>query len=489
MNKLNATIVCIGAGSIGSNFIKEFARFMSYYKNDDVNMKCIVIDDGIVERDDLYTHPYIDSDIGWSKAGVIIGAIKDNFYNIKDKVVGSNVRIKTSKKLSKIINDNKIRGYSYSNNICSNITYIIDTVGSSLTRNAAKECFMNESNAILINCSAFNIVGEIEISIRANDLLVCNDATIRKTRYKLPYYIKHISSLMCSHLLLGIICNSIANKKLNVGNIKFNTLQYFSRLNAEEIPEFKSKISKHDYEHFAVICVGTGGTGGNFVKEFARYMKGSKTSMSLVLVDGDKVEDHNRERQPFTHEDIQQNKAVVMVDTIKETLSFDDECVKAYPFFIDTVDQLHEAVMLGCKPGKKNKVFLLGCVDNHRARQVMEQYFNASADIIYVDSANEFSNGEVVIGIKENAQIVSPSRAFYFPDVLTDNSPSASELSCGEVNLSAPQHLVTNLFAAHFLLTILVKSIELNCIDNGIIYFDAFTYFSRFQSMALEVAA
>lgn len=243
--------------------------------------------------------------------------------------------------------------------------------------------------------------------------------------------------------------------------------------------------------HYNVICIGAGGTGGNFVKEFARYMASLTTvpnmTVSLALVDGDKVEESNRSRQPFSEDDVAQNKATSLIDAIQDVFNLHN--VYAYPDYVNTAEDMEVICGQHQKhyrdryylPNSRDIIILVGCVDNHRARQAMNDFFYMKPDIIYIDSANEFSVGEICIGVRLNGETVAPPRSHYFPDVLTDKSPSASEISCGALNISSPQHIATNLMAAHLVLSLVANIISNGKIDYGIIYFDSFKYFSRFD--------
>jgi hypothetical protein len=238
---------------------------------------------------------------------------------------------------------------------------------------------------------------------------------------------------------------------------------------------------------YIVMIVGAGGTGGNFAKEYARYAsffhkKG--VSVKAVLIDGDHVEKKNEERQPFGDGDLEQNKAASLVSAIEDTFQKVD--IKAYPHFIDDACQLEQVYknLATYKYGDDKTMsipVLVGCVDNHRARQCMHTWFEKRETIFYFDSANEFTDGEVVMGGRLGGKQVAPDRAFYYPDVLTDRSPSASELSCGMVNESSPQHLATNLMAANILLSAVVSLVSENLFQGGIVYFDRKRFFSRFQ--------
>lgn len=235
--------------------------------------------------------------------------------------------------------------------------------------------------------------------------------------------------------------------------------------------------------NYIVMIVGAGGTGGNFAKEFARYAafyNKDGCGIRTVLIDGDTVEEKNQDRQPYITEDIQQNKSVALTAAIQETFGLKD--FYAYPHYIDDGKDL-ERIYNNFKDNYSPDIFIpvvIGCVDNHRARQCMHAFFEAQPTIFYFDSANEFSVGEIVLAAKVSQQILAPDRCHYFPDVLTDTSQSASELSCGSVNISAPQHLAINLMAANLLLCSTVLLLSDGMIKGGIIYFDKNQLFSRF---------
>lgn len=239
-----------------------------------------------------------------------------------------------------------------------------------------------------------------------------------------------------------------------------------------------------DY-HF--IIVGCGGTGGNFIKEFARflYSGGARSSgkVKVTIVDGDIVEEKNIARQPFTKEDVGLKKAEAMCQAIYDVFGL------SFEYYEDYIDSFRTLKSL-CS-GDEIPV-IIGAVDNHAARKVMHEYFEKSSSCIYLDSANEYSYGELVIGAKLDGHTVYPDRTFYFPEVLADTSKSRSEMGCEELNQASPQHITTNIFAANLLLTNVALLLTETKINGGIYYFDMlekgycrFERFSNFQEVTL----
>lgn len=225
---------------------------------------------------------------------------------------------------------------------------------------------------------------------------------------------------------------------------------------------------------FNIIIIGCGGTGGNYIKELGRflYQNNMRQHCRILLADGDLVEEGNISRQPFLPQDVGRKKAEVMSEILQE--AFEVFC-EYYPDYIERASDLK-------KFEKDDAITLLiGCVDNHACRKVMHEYFQTAASCFYLDAANEYSVGEVVAAVRIDEVELSPDRAHYYPEILEDTSVPRSEESCQQVNMSEPQHLLTNLFAANILLKCTVEILSENGWEGGIYYFDTFKGFMRFQ--------
>lgn len=233
---------------------------------------------------------------------------------------------------------------------------------------------------------------------------------------------------------------------------------------------------------FHVVVVGAGGTGGNFLKEFGRFLsffQSDNVTVRLSIVDGDRIEKRNCARQPFISEDENEFKSVTMASAIIENFGLPEDRICARTCFIDTVDDLRN-IAKSDYYGKK-LIILVGAVDNHRARQVMHDFFYECSDIVYLDSANEYRVGEVVTAIRIDGKNIAPPRAYYYPEIMKDNGKAASEISCGEVNIADPQHITTNLMAANICLSTVVNTITGQLQGGGITYFDSLKLYSRHE--------
>lgn len=227
-----------------------------------------------------------------------------------------------------------------------------------------------------------------------------------------------------------------------------------------------------------IFIIGCGGTGSNYIKELARYLATNRNYMinaDVILIDGDTVEEKNLERQSFTPEDLLMNKAEAMALAVSDmynlTFSYVPEYIASKEHMLRIMRNTYER-----ESYEEEETFvpiIIGCVDNHNCRKILHEIFEEYTDIIYIDAANEFSTGEVVVGIKNNQAVIAPDRAFYFPEVLED-SKSVLEMSCTELNNVKPQHLVTNLFAANICLIQTIKILSGDWTCGGIYSFDAF---------------
>ena len=148
-----------------------------------------------------------------------------------------------------------------------------------------------------------------------------------------------------------------------------------------------------------------------------------------------------------------------------------------YPDYINHVSDLKKFEK------KDAMMILIASVDNHACRKILHEYFIHTESCYYLDAANEYSVGEVVVGVRIADTEISPDRIYYYPEILEDVSVPKSEESCQNINVSQPQHLVTNLFAANILLKCTIEIVSGDEWAGGIYYFDAFKQFLKFKEM------
>ncbi len=212
------------------------------------------------------------------------------------------------------------------------------------------------------------------------------------------------------------------------------------------------------YQHaynIRVIVVGCGGTGGYLVPNLARLLAHyQERDVKLFLMDGDEVETKNLKRQNFIASDLGKNKARVLAERYSAALGYPISYVESYLKEPQQLEELSDAdSVLG-------SAIVIGCVDNHRTRQVISQWFRSHQGRFWIDAGNEEMNGQVVCGF-HHEQVYEqgldvfrlPCVADLFPEVEADNKAMFNdELSCAERAQENPQNIATNILAANTLL-------------------------------------
>lgn len=212
----------------------------------------------------------------------------------------------------------------------------------------------------------------------------------------------------------------------------------------------------------AVIIVGAGGIGSALFQDLCRFLP---PTVDIHLMDGDQVEGRNIQRQHFSRRDLGRNKAEALAEKASVAVGLDR--VYYHPQYLTKVDQLARIARTGYTTG-----VLVGAVDNHPARRIMEEFVRKSGGpLYYVDCANEEGRGEVVAVSVEQAVRHGQFRSDLDPTVLTDNTGDPTTASCtAQLDAGNIQTLYTNRKAAIIALE-LVDSYLKGDIRVGIVYF------------------
>lgn len=208
-----------------------------------------------------------------------------------------------------------------------------------------------------------------------------------------------------------------------------------------------------------IIVLGAGGTGGFVVQHLYQMVQVLQCPVRIILCDGDLVEEKNLIRQAFLPQDIRKNKARVLAE--RYAAAYGMAC-EYQPAYVETEKALLTLVEPDQIPDyiHEQQVILLGCVDNNKTRQLCDRVFYQMDNLIYIDSGNGASTGQVVCGIRRNGRTLFPPVCKQYPDMLEETDRLPSELSCSERAQSAPQSIAANITAStkvlEFLYNILV---------------------------------
>jgi len=202
-----------------------------------------------------------------------------------------------------------------------------------------------------------------------------------------------------------------------------------------------------------VVMLGAGGTGGHIAPHLYRLLYALDRPVRFIICDGDIVEQKNLVRQNFIPADLGENKAQVLAERYSTVFGMETEYV---PEYVESAERLKELVAPRIVKADyypyavldKELVILIGAVDNNRSRQICNQVFYESEELIYIDSGNSEHTGQVVCGIRSGGRTLYKPVGKLYPEVLSDTDKFPTELSCAEASVSAPQAMTANITAA-----------------------------------------
>ena len=207
-----------------------------------------------------------------------------------------------------------------------------------------------------------------------------------------------------------------------------------------------------------IIVLGAGGTGGWIIPHLYRIGYASSRSIRVVICDGDIVEAKNLIRQNFIVQDVGENKAKILAERYSSAFGLETEY---RPTFIESAEELVELVKPDIThysyddPIEEQRVILIGAVDNNKSRQLCNEVFKEAKNLVYIDSGNGESTGQVVCGIRQKGKTMYKPVCSLYPEMLKEEDKFPSELSCADRNQSAPQSITANLFAANAVVSFL----------------------------------
>ena len=209
-----------------------------------------------------------------------------------------------------------------------------------------------------------------------------------------------------------------------------------------------------------IIVIGAGGTGGWIIPHLYRIGAAARREIRVIICDGDIVESKNLIRQNFIVQDIGENKAKVLAERYSSAFGIETEYI---PGYIETAEELRELILPDyvqhgfsyCEGAEHQRVILIGAVDNNKSRKLCNEVFKTVNNLVYIDSGNGESTGQVVCGIRQKSRTVYKPVCSLYPEMLNDEDKFPSELSCADRNESAPQSITANLFAANAVVSFL----------------------------------
>lgn len=223
---------------------------------------------------------------------------------------------------------------------------------------------------------------------------------------------------------------------------------------------------------YSIIVVGCGASGSNLIALLAQYAVSERKVKSILLVDGDIVEEKNFRNQKFTKKDVNLNKARVLSNRYSK-LGIN---ISYLPEYIMPAEKLINLI-------KKNEhcTILVGAVDNNTARKYMHEVFYSEEikSLIYIDTGNgEGDNrlGQTICGAKQDGVIITPPAGDIYPQILVPEKKE-SQYSCSQIQ-EHPQNFVVNVMSATVTFTMINNIVSLNKLSKS---------FARFNSDLISI--
>lgn len=221
-------------------------------------------------------------------------------------------------------------------------------------------------------------------------------------------------------------------------------------------------------DRIGIFLVGLGGTGGLLTPKLAKMLVGINNA-DLWLMDGDIVDTGNLERQPYQCFNIDEKKAISLSRKI-------NSCYKlnVYEYSEYLIDKEISNIVFA---EDYERVIILGCVDNHSTRALLEKEHITIKNSLYIDSANGFDDGSIFISFNDyKGKLKGGLRSDSFPEVLTTNDHPSNR--CGaEIKKGNVQQFIVNDIMANSICMILIDYFGTNntsTIKTGVVKIDGF---------------
>lgn len=256
-----------------------------------------------------------------------------------------------------------------------------------------------------------------------------------------------------------------------------------------------------DYKSVEFWLVGAGGTGSFMAMNLARLAFELKTlgkAAKIVIVDPDSVETGNIPRSNFCFAEIGLNKAETLAGRVSRAWGIEVGFVKEgfRPALLQSKNDDWQI-----QSSNSNKLtILVGCVDNHLARQQMHEalkfygersYDSSNPRVWWIDGGNGRDTGQVLIGNRLNEKEICesarrspilsllPAPSLQHPDLLREgerknrNQPQPNDqMTCAERIRLGEQSLNVNQRVAVEMNEMLTALLLTNSLKRFATYFD-----------------
>lgn len=190
-----------------------------------------------------------------------------------------------------------------------------------------------------------------------------------------------------------------------------------------------------------VVFVGMGGTNSWLARPLLKAMNSLNRdgSNTVTIIDGDKYDSGNFERQEFSLSNLSVNKAEAKAKELKP--EFTNMQITAVSKYLSQKD-----VDYYIQDGD----IVMVAVDCMKTRKVIDDHAKTLNNVLLISMGNEMMDGDVFVYCKVDGKELTPSLQIDHPEISNAKQPSRSEMSCEQIAAlpSGGQLIFANLQAA-----------------------------------------
>ena len=186
-----------------------------------------------------------------------------------------------------------------------------------------------------------------------------------------------------------------------------------------------------------VLVIGLGGIGGFVAEPLARWLAFSGVADSLTLVDGDRYEEGNKDRQRVGSDGVGVNKAEAWATRLAP--QFPQLRINSLSVYV-TPNNIRDVI--------PNGAAIMLCVDNHATRKLVQEQCLKLRDVALVSAGNDYADGNAQVFLKKAGRTLSPAITLNHPEIENPRDRRPDEIGCDEEVESHPQLVFANMTAA-----------------------------------------
>ena len=193
-----------------------------------------------------------------------------------------------------------------------------------------------------------------------------------------------------------------------------------------------------------IKVIGAGGIGSWLIEPLAQFLSYGEDFIEITVIDGDKYEERNRERQRF---EVCGNKADQTIEGLRK--KFPRIYFRSKPEYITD-----ENVIMLIR--ENDQIFL--CVDNHATRKLVSDRCRELDSVLLISGGNGYTDGNIMYYNRQNGRDMTRPITVIHSEIANpqDKNPGTftheERAGCEREAQSHPQLLFTNFTIASLML-------------------------------------